>query len=114
MTSENTDTSTRAPMVIHLVDEVAEVTARMDVRCGCLHTRDCPELDRVPDWGDAAQAAAVWGGGTAGVALAYLGLSGLAGGGYLLAPYLTVASIAVAAIVVGCFAGLVTRFGPSR
>lgn len=112
MTSENADAADQ-PMVIHLVDEVAEVTARMDDRCGCVHTRDCPDLDHSPDWGDAVQAGAAWGGATAGGALAYLGLSTLAGG-YLLAPYLTPVTITAVALLAGVVAALVTRLRPSR
>jgi|GEM_PF-4700662 len=106
MTSNNTE-----PALVYLVDERDEILDRMDPDCGCVHTEDCPEINRAPGWEDAIRIGATWGGITAGIALAYLGLDRIADSGeYLLAPYLTVPTITAAALAVGLAVALVIRF----
>jgi len=106
MTSNNTE-----PALVYLVDERDEILDRTDPDCGCLHTEDCPEINRTPGWEDAIRTGATWSGITAAIALIYLGLDRIADNGeYLLTPYLTVPTIAAIGAAVGLTVTLVTRF----
>ena len=108
MTSNNTE-----PALVYLVDERDEILDRMDPDCGCVHTEDCPEIDRPVDWGDAIRLGGTYSGITAGLSLAYVGLDTLTGGDpYLLTPYLTVPVVMLAAIGVGLVTTLAIGLWP--